>query len=110
MVLMAGCSPAKLYHWGTYEASVLRSASGEYALDSAKEIATLERTLQDAERRNKPLPPGFRAHLGWLYDHAGDGARARMLFEEEMNNYPQSTELMTRLITGGAAQPEEIGS
>ena len=33
-----------------------------------------------------------------------------MLFEEEMNNYPQSTELMTRLITGGAAQPEEIGS
>lgn len=110
MIVIAGCSSAELYYWGTYETAVLRSAADEFAIDPTSEIATLEKTVQDAERRRKVLPPGLRAHLGWLYFRAGDGARARVLFEEEMDNYPQATVLMTRLITGLAVQPEAVGS
>lgn len=110
MFVVGGCAAPELYYWGTYEASVLRTAADDAGIDPSLEIAALEQTVDRADRRGQILPPGFRAHLGWMYWRAGDGARARVLFEEEMELWPQSTVLMTRLITGLAIDPEAVGS
>ena len=46
----------------------------------------------------KPVPPGWHAHLGYLYYHAGKLDQARQEFETEKATFPESTVFMNRLL------------
>ncbi len=96
---LAGCAPQPtLYHWGDYEDQVydyLRSPEGG---DLTAQIQVLEADVEKAKAQNKPLPPGFRAHLGMLYYARGKVDQAVEQFQLEKAAFPESTPFMDRLL------------
>jgi hypothetical protein len=63
-----------------------------------RQIELLERDYQQARAANRPVPPGFHAHLGYLYYSIGRADQARQEFETEKANFPESAVLMDRLL------------
>ncbi len=98
----AGCT-STYYDWGRYEDSVYVVSSRPDGFDLTAEIDALETQLEETRHRNRPVPPGAHAHLGWLLFRAGDAAGARGNFEAEKALYPESARLMDRLISEATA-------
>ena len=44
------------------------------------------------------MPPGWHAHLGYLYFELGKSDQARQEFETEKANFPESAVFMDRLL------------
>ena len=47
---------------------------------------------------NKPVPPGFHAHLGYLYYQLGKADAARQELQTEKAEFPESAVFMDRLL------------
>lgn len=63
-----------------------------------QQIVVLEEDLQKARSGNKPMHPGFHAHLGSLYYQTGKPDKALVEFETEKKAFPESAVLMDRFI------------
>jgi hypothetical protein len=98
--VLAGCATHKsqLYSWGDYEDVIYRSyaAPGKYPPES--QVETLEKDYQQARAANERMPPGWHAHLGYLYFQLGKMDQARREFLTEKAQFPESTLLMDRLL------------
>lgn len=66
---------------------------------AAVQVEQLELDLEKARSKDKPLPPGMRAHMGFLYFQLGRHDEARQAFEAEKTAFPESTKLMDRFIS-----------
>ena len=97
-VAAAGCGSPSIYSWGHYEDLMYVSYSKPGKLPAEAQIEKLEADYQKARSENKPVPPGFHAHLGNLYYTIGKGDQARQEFETEKTNFPESTVFMDRMI------------
>lgn len=98
-LLVAGCqTQPPLYHWGSYEDSVARVASGQEGFDLQAEIDVLETDLENAQNRDRLVPPGFHAHLGYLLYLFGDVPGAMRQFEAEKVRYPESEQFIDGLL------------
>ncbi len=95
--LAAGCQRT-LYDWGTYEESVYRMYASEADFSAAKEVDRLQREVERTERRERAVPPGKMAHLGYLYLMMGDDERARSCFEREKALFPEGEHFMNFLL------------
>lgn len=93
----SGCK-STLYHWGNYENVVYLSYHAPDKATAEKQIDILEEDLEKARSVDKALPPGFLAHLGFLYLQTGQADKALEAFEGEKRNFPESTKLMDRFI------------
>ena len=97
-LLLAGCKSPDVYYWGHYESSVYDM----YAKPGKNSPELLASQLEEDEHKaaslNKPLPPGFHAQLGYLYDQSGRTDRARQEYEKEKQQFPESAELMNRML------------
>ena len=97
----AACGGSTRYFWGRYEASVLRL---ELAPDDPGSVQTsieeLNEDIEKARSRGQPLPPGFHAHLGYLYARAGDLAEATRHLRLEKELYPESATFVDGLLAG----------
>lgn len=98
LIVLGGCQRT-LYDWGTYEASVFKMYSSREDFSSGKETDRLQREVDSTQRKNRALPPGKMAHLGYLYLLQGDSERARYCFETEKQLFPESTKFMDFLLT-----------
>ena len=101
MVLsLVGCATPKqsLYQWGNYENQVyaLYNDPGKSPLEA--QIEKLEADYQKARSTNKAVPPGFHAHLGYLYFQAGKGDQAVQSFQTEKALFPESAVYMDRVL------------
>ena len=94
----SGCQSKVRYHWRHYEESVYAFTSESEDFDLAAEIGELEEQLGYSVERGRPVPPGFHAHLGYLYYLAGNAAQARGHFETEKAKYPESAAFMNDLL------------
>ncbi len=98
--VLAGCATrqTQLYTWGDYEDVVYRSyaAPGKYPAQS--QVETLEKDYQEARAANRRMPPGWHAYLGYLYFQLGKADQARQEFMTEKSEFPESAQLMDRLI------------
>ena len=98
--MLAGCAPKhpQLYQWGSYETQiyVLYSDPGRAPIE--KQLQHLERDYQKARAANRPVPPGYHAHVGYLYFQLGKADQALQSFETEKAIFPESTVYMDRLI------------
>jgi len=98
-VLLAGCGTPNIYYWGRYEGLIY----GQYAHpDKASpelQSRLMEEDMHKAISANKPLPPGFHAHLGYLYYQMGKADRAVAEFQVEKTQFPESTVFMDRMIS-----------
>jgi hypothetical protein len=99
-VLLCGCvsRPTTLYSWGSYEEGIYASYAARNDFPVEKQISQLEADYQRARADNKPVPPGWHAHLGYLYYQAGKPDQARQEFLSEKSAYPESAVFMDRLL------------
>ncbi|HUJ18239.1 MAG TPA: DUF4810 domain-containing protein [Nitrospirota bacterium] len=98
--ILAGCAPKhpQLYQWGSYEAQVYALYSDPGKVPIEEQLQQLERDYQRARAADKPVPPGYHAHVGYLYFQLGKTDQALQSFETEKILFPESTVYMDRLI------------
>jgi hypothetical protein len=97
-VVAVGCAPQQRYYWGHYEDAVYVSTVEPGTMTPNKQIDILRKDAQQAEAKHLQLPPGFHAHLGMLYFQVGDMQNARLEFETEKSQFPESAVLMDRML------------
>ena len=93
--LLSSCAPSTAYHWGHYETVIYAT----YAAPGSVPPELLEQDYQKARSDNRPVPPGFHAHLCYLYYSIGRADQARQEFETEKANFPESAVFMDRLLS-----------
>jgi hypothetical protein len=100
LLTLVGCAAPKqsLYQWGDYENQVyaLYNDPGKSPVEA--QIEKLEADYQRARGTNKAVPPGFHAHLGYLYFQAGKGDQAVQSFQTEKSLFPESAVYMDRIL------------
>lgn len=99
IALLAGCAAPTMYSWGCYEDLVYASYKNPGKVPPEMQIEQMEKDIQKARSKNKPLPPGYHAHLGHLYYQVGKMDAARQEFETEKAQFPESAVFMDRLLT-----------
>jgi len=97
--LLSGCAAKPLlYEWGSYEDQIYAMYSDTGKTPVEKQLEDLERDYQKARATNRPVPPGYHAHVGYLYFQLGKADQAMQSFETEKTLFPESTVYMDRLI------------
>ena len=97
-LLLTGCQNPNTYYWGHYENLVYVMYVKQDKVPLPQQVQTLEEDLHKAEAAHKPVPPGFHAHLGYLYYQTGKPELARQEFEDEKARFPESAVLMDRML------------
>ena len=107
LVLLAACASKDnaLYQWDAYQDQVYEGfqiESGNTSPD--KQLQKLEEEMQKAAAKGKALPPGYQAHMGYLYFQTGQLNKAAAAFEAEKKQFPESTVYMN-LVLAKLKQP-----
>jgi hypothetical protein len=96
--LVTGCQSPDVYYWGHYEKSVYIAYVKPDKATPELQASLMEEDMHRAISANKPLPPGFHAHLGNLYYQMGKSDLALQEFQKEKTQFPESAVFMDRLI------------
>ncbi|MSQ64903.1 MAG: DUF4810 domain-containing protein [Limnohabitans sp.] len=97
LLLLAGCAGKdhSLYHWGGYQEQIYEGFQIESSNTSPdKQLQKLEEEQQKAASKGKPLPPGYQAHMGYLYFQTGQLNKAAVAFDAEKKQFPESAVYM----------------
>ena len=97
-IIVSGCAAPTKYSWGQYESLIYASYDEPGKVPPEMQIEQLEKDYQKARAANKPVPPGWHAHLGYLYYQTGKMDQALQELETEKANFPESAVFMDRLI------------
>lgn len=97
LLAAAGCK-TDLYRWGSYEPSIARMYATESGYDPAAEVDRLAREVEETEHRGAKVPPGVRAHLGYLVIEAGNAERGTGYLLAEKTAYPESAAFVDGLL------------
>src|SRR5579863_3328085 len=91
-VFVAGCAsrPQALYAWGHYEELIYASYAEPGSMPPEREVEKLEQDYQQARADNARMPPGWHAHLGYLYFELGKRDQALQEFQTEKAQFPES--------------------
>ena len=97
LAVLSACASkdTMIYHWGSYQDQVYEGFQIESGNTSAdKQLQKLQEEQQKAVSKGKALPPGFMAHMGYLYFQTGQTDLAAKAFEDEKTRFPESTAYM----------------
>jgi hypothetical protein len=94
-----------MYAWEDFPEQQYAQLAHEGTSSIEDQTRALEAQAEKARAGNAALPPGFRAHLGYLYLKAGNPGRARELFQAEKVAFPESSPYMDRLLAKLDAPP-----
>jgi len=91
--LFIGCAGGHrdIYYWGHYEDAIYDMYLEPGQASLTDEILRLEEQIDQAAAAGQPLPPGFHAHLAYLYVSNGNYAAAVSHFNKEKELFPEST-------------------
>lgn len=108
MAVLSGCATVTEagYFWGDYSSSLYRYTKSPSDETLTAHVATLEKMVEEAEKRDLRVPPGIHAELGHLKGKQGDAVARDQHFVAEVGLYPESRAFVERLI---AAQPKKVG-
>lgn len=95
LVIFAGGCATQMYSWERYEDTIYTSYNAPGEMPAERQIEILEADYQKARSKNKPVPPGWHAHLGFLYYQTGKLDQALQEFQTEKKTFPESTVLWT---------------
>ena len=96
--MVTGCKSPDIYYWGHYEKSIYIAYVKPDKATPELQASLMEEDMHRAISANKPLPPGFHAHLGNLYYQMGKSDLALQEFQKEKMQFPESAVFMDRLI------------
>lgn len=97
MAALAGCASPGLYNWGGYEDALYASYKDPAKVEALR--IRLETHIAAMESAGQKVAPGLYAELGTLYYQAGARAKAAEFYAKERQAWPESSQLMTSLIT-----------
>lgn len=98
-LLCAGCASQRpLYYWGNYQPLIYKMYVEPGEAPPERQVEIMEADIEQARAQDLALPPGFQAHLGFLYYQLGKYDMAKQSFETEKVNFPESAVLMNRFI------------
>ena len=98
-LLLAGCATQRpLYTWGSYEELIYATYATPGKIAPQDEVNVLEKDYQQARAANMRMPPGWHAHLGYLYYELGQQDQARQGLLTEKAEFPESKVFMDRLL------------
>ncbi len=99
-LVLTGCATATptLYQWGSYQTQIYNLYSDPGKVPVEAQIEKLEAEYQTARSANKALPPGYHAHLGYLYFQLGRKDQSLQQFQTEKSLFPESAVFMDRVI------------
>ncbi len=98
---LMGCAqpgPPPLYQWGSYESQLYAMYVTPDKTSVQDQVGRLEADYQRARAANQAMPPGFHAHLGFLYFQLGQADQALQSFRTEAALFPESKPYMERLM------------
>lgn len=96
---LAGCAAAPTrYSWGSYEQLIYLSYRSPGDVPPEKQVALMEQDYQAARAANRSVPPGWHAHLGYLYSELGRVDQARQELLTEKAEFPESAVFIDRLV------------
>ena len=99
IAVLAGCAaPKTMYAWGSYEELIYASYAAPGSAPPEMQIESMERDYQQARAANKRVPPGWHAHLGYLYYQAGKRDQAMQELRTEKAEFPESAVFVDRLL------------
>jgi hypothetical protein len=98
VILLIGCATPTLYSWGHYEELVYESYASPGKVSPQMQVEKLEEDYQKARAENKRVPPGFHAHLGYMYFQLGKLDQAQQQLETERAEFPESAVFIRRLL------------
>ena len=98
--ILVGCvhRPPALYQWGSYEDQIYAMYTDPGKVPLEGQLHALESDYQSMRDSSTSAPPGFHAHLGYLYFQTGNLDQALQSFQTEKSLFPESTVFMDRLI------------
>ncbi len=90
----SGCASSgpNAFAWPAYEDRLCRWFRERG--DPAVEAGWLTETIRLTEAAGRPVPPGVRAHAGYLWSLAQDPGQAAGLYRAERDAFPESAVLM----------------
>ena len=96
---LIGCAspPVTMYGWGSYQTQVYEHFKAEKS-SPEQQLAALEKDRELIAAKGQILPPGYRAHIGYLYAQLGRIAEAQQQFVEEKKAFPESAPYMDFLL------------
>ncbi|MDB6092262.1 MAG: lipoprotein [Gammaproteobacteria bacterium] len=96
---LVGCAtPPTIYRWGSYEDVVYGSYSAPGSVAPQMQVEILEKDYQAARAANQRMPPGWHAHLGYLYFQLGKADQAHQELVTEKAQFPESSVFVDRLL------------
>ena len=102
LVLFAsGCAtrgPQYMY-WGNYQHTLYKVKKEPSDAAIKAHMAELQDIIDKSGEKHLRVPPGVYAELGMYYEIQGDTARAAGYYRQESETYPESQQLMARLIS-----------
>jgi hypothetical protein len=91
-------APKTTYFWGSYEQVIYANHANPGASDPQSQLTILEKDYQTARATNQRLPPGWHAHLAYLYYQLGKADQAHQEFVTEKTQFPESALFIDRLL------------
>lgn len=108
-----GCGSSTYYSWGNYQDHLYNLFLESEDMDPADEIGQLVELIERAGHGDKPVPPGVRAHLGFLYYRVGNEVESMRWLEAEKAAYPEATVfvngMQARMRKQGSSKPQQPG-
>ncbi|MCP3866325.1 MAG: DUF4810 domain-containing protein [Aestuariibacter sp.] len=97
-IALVGCETTEpQYYYGDYTKAVYSYfKADEVTLE--EQINALQLILSTAEAQNKPVAPGFHAHLGMLYFETGNPSLGVQHLETEKSLFPESAKYIDFLL------------
>jgi hypothetical protein len=95
---VCGCAAPSIYAWGNYEELVYASYAAPESMPPESQIQQMEEDFQKAQAIKMRVPPGWHAHLGYLYAQVGKMDEAQRELLAEKSAYPESAVMMDSLL------------
>lgn len=89
-----------MYRWGGYDETLYQHYKNPQDRDEF--VAKLSGIIEAAEKSGGVVPPGCYAEYGWALYEGGRTTEAVGYFEKEKKQWPESGQLMDKLIRNAA--------
>jgi hypothetical protein len=108
-LLVSACAPTTRFEWGNYEGALYAYAKKPETRPQYR--AALESAIQKGRQTNR-IAPGLQAELGYVLLEDGDKAGARVQFEGEMHDFPESKAFLKGVVDrlDGGVKKAEVAS
>jgi hypothetical protein len=107
VLFLSACKTTEpTYYYGAYPEAVYSYFKADSTAIS-QQIMMLEKIIEQARGKGKPVAPGIHAHLGMLYFESGDETQGVVQFEQEKALFPESTTYLDFLMQKAAETKNE---